>query len=165
MGSTSMTDGTPKSPESSSFVLTAHDREVIRLALKATCASVLGVPYKFGAKWTDLSKIPEALDCSGLVCGAFHKNGLKMPDGSQAQFDFTLAVMTPQPGDLAFFGEDRSMNKICHVGVVYDEAGIIEARGLQPESSFPTGKVIIRPRANWETYAKFVGYRAHPKLI
>ena len=151
---------------SSDESLSVHQKETIRLALVETARKYIGVPYKYGAEWTDYTKPPEALDCSEFVEGVYHLNGLKMPDGAQSQYNFTVHTPTPQMGDLAFFGKGGDINQIYHVGIVLNDTAIIEARGFDPKSSFETGKVIVRPRSRWEAYLpSFVGYRSHSKLL
>lgn len=133
-----------------------------RKAIVKTCSSLLGVKYKFGAEWNDLSIMPAYIDCSELVEGVFRKNGFVMPDGSQAQYDATEPIMDYRiiaPADLAFFGEDKNPKKIYHVGIVMDEQYIIEARKFDENASFKTGEVILRPRARWEAWKNFCGYR------
>ncbi len=158
-------DGVPISQSFNSIALTAEAKKELRGQLTSEARKLLGIPYDFGAEWTDYNKKPDALDCSEMIEGIFKICGLQMPDGSQNQFNFTMATNNPMPGDLGFFGKSKDMNKIYHVGLVFDEFNIIEARGFQPESSFETGKVIIRPMAAWENYVNFVGYRAHAKLV
>ena len=146
--------------------LTDHQKETLRAAVIASCRPLLNVPYHFGAEWTDYSRVPDFLDCSELVEGVFKINGLKMPDGSQNQYTFCLHADLPKPGDLGFFGRGGNPGQIYHVGLLIDPHTVIEARGLDPGASFPTGCVILRPRAKWEAYLpQFVGWRAHPKLI
>lgn len=146
------------------FRLNDHQKKEIRRQLFVTADGLLGVPYEFGAEWKDYSVKPLAIDCSEMLEGVYKINGLKQKDGSQNQYNFTIPTPNPQIGDLAFFGRGGKPHKIYHVGMVYDADQIIEARGFQPGSSFETGKVILRPRANWERYKNFVGYRVHPKL-
>lgn len=145
--------------------LDAHQKDTIRKALVALAGTLLGVKYLFGSEWTDYSKVPEFLDCSETTEGVYLINGLHMPDGAQNQFNFTVPTGNPLPGDLVFFGRGAKTTEVYHVGMVYDQESIIEARGYQPESSFETGKVILRPRSAWEKYANFLGYRAHQKLL
>lgn len=147
--------------------LSEHQQLVLRVAVCSTAYHCLGIPYYLGAEWTDYSKRAESLDCSELIEGSFVSNGLKMPDGSQNQFNFTVPIPKEKVklGDLAFFGKGGDSNKIYHVGIVYDDLNIIEARGYQEGSSFETGKVILRNKKYWEEYQNFVGYRGHPKLI
>lgn len=175
MESTNILGLTGTSPSDNSFVLDDHQKSVIRASMINVARTLLGIPYKMGqcqadydagvGQWRDLSKLPENLDCQGLVKGVCAKVGLKIPEGAQHQFDFTIATTTPNPGDFAFFGYDKNILKIYHIGLVFDDHNMIEARGLQPESSFETGKVILRPRVSWENYQNFTGYRSHPRLI
>lgn len=158
-------DLTPERLRSENFVLDAHQKQIIRLRLKLESEKLLGIPYKFGAEWIDYSKPPAEIDCSELVEGVYRINGLKMPDGSQNQYNFTLATETPQMGDLGFFGRDGDINKVYHVGMVYDGDFFIEARGFDPKRNFETGKVILRHRAAWERFNNFLGYRSHSKLL
>jgi cell wall-associated NlpC family hydrolase len=151
--------------DSGSIVLDLHQKDIIRRALVESARKLIGIPYVFGTEWTDYSQLPKALDCSELIEGVYHQNGLKMPDGSQNQFDFTVPTGNPQIGDLAFFGRGANVKQIYHVGMMFDKYEIIEARGYQSGSSFETGKVILRPTVKWENYANFTGYRAHPKLL
>lgn len=144
--------------------LNDHQKDTIRAALVAEGKKLVGIPYVFGAEWTDFSKKPEALDCSELVEGVFHLNGLKMPDGSQAQYDFCVHSPTPRPGDLAFFGRGGKENQVYHVGMVFDDHDILEARAFDPAASFKTGEVILRDLTKWTGYKNFLGFKSHPKL-
>ena len=154
--------------------LSDHQIATIRQSLVDTAKTLKGIPYQIAVtqadrdamvgKWTDLSKPPATLDCSGLVAGTFQKCGLKMPHGSQAQFDFTLSTAYPQDGDLGFFGHDKDIFKIYHVGIVYG-GFVIEARATDKKASFPTGMVILRPMEKWSNWSNFCGWRVHPKLV
>lgn len=145
--------------------LDIHQKEVIRLSLVSYARNLLGTPYEYGAEWVDRTKPPTALDCSEFVEGVYLLNGLRMPDGAQNQFNFTVSTGTPLMGDLAFFGKGGDINQIYHVGIVLNDTAIIEARGFDPKANFETGKVIVRPRSKWEAYLpSFIGFRAHPKL-
>lgn len=144
--------------------LSIQQKDTLRTALVNSARDLLGIPYEFGAEWKDFTKLPGTLDCSELVEGVFHYNGLKMPDGSQAQFDFTVPAGSALPGDLAFFGRGGKPSEVYHVGFVFDHYNILEARGFDPKAMFDTGKVILRSRQRWEDYANFLGYRKHVKL-
>lgn len=144
--------------------LNADQKHDIRIKLVAFSEKLLGIKYEYGAEWTDFSKLPESIDCSEMVEGIFGHFGIKMPDGSQAQFDFTSEVITPQIGDLGFFGKEASSKKIYHVGMIFDNTQIIECRALDSTSSFKTGEVILRPIERWKNYKNFCGFRSHPKL-
>lgn len=137
----------------------------IRRALILEASKLLGVPYKFGAEWTDYSSTPKEIDCSEMIEGIFHIVGLKIPDGSQNQFNFLWPIENPLPGDLAFFGRGGKADKIYHTGLVYDTENIIEARAFDEKASFKTGEVILRPIVRWKNYANFVGFRRHEKLM
>lgn len=146
--------------------LTDHQKEILRNTLLETARKLLGIPYGYGAEWMDYSKIPSQLDCSELIEGIYVSNGLKMPDGSQAQFNFTIEQPVPHPCDLGFFGRGGNPKQVYHVGMLIDNHSVIEARGYDPSASFNTGSVILRPRARWEAYLpQFLGWRCHPKLI
>lgn len=144
--------------------LDEHQRDTIRKALADTARKLLGVPYVYGAEWTDYSKPPVALDCSELTEGVFNINGLRLPDGSQNQYNYCVHSPSPTIGDLAFFGRGGKPDQIYHVGMVYSDTDIIEARGYQPESHFDTGKVILRPITAWIIYPNFIEFRSHPKI-
>lgn len=136
-----------------------------RTGLISTANKLLGIKYEFGAEWANYAELPETLDCSEMIEGIFKINKLDIPDGSQNQYNFTISTNAPIIGDLAFFGRGKDNSKVYHVGMVYDDKYIIEARAYQPEASFPTGKVILRDRSAWENYKNFLGYRTHPKLL
>jgi cell wall-associated NlpC family hydrolase len=144
--------------------LNDHQKNTLREALVSEGSKLIGIKYEFGAEWTDYSKLPETLDCSEMVGGIFHLNGLKMPDGSQAQYNFCVHSPAPRPGDLAFFGRGGKEQEIYHVGMVFDEHDILEARAFDPGASFKTGCVILRDLQKWTSYKNFVGFMSHPKL-
>lgn len=171
-----MMDGPPISPDSSSSVLDERQKGLLRLRMNLESEKLLGIIYKKAetevekslmvGKWTDLNELPLYLDCSGLTNGLCRKVGLPFPHGSQNQFNFTIATMEPKMGDFAFFGHEGDITKVYHVGMVYDDLLMIEARGKQEDSNFETGKVIFRARLKWEKYVpNFLGYRTHPKLL
>ncbi len=145
--------------------LDEHQKAILRMALVNSSRKLLGIPYSFGAEWSDLSLPPESLDCSEMIEGIYHQNGIRCPDGSQNQFDFFVPTGAPKPGDLGFFGRGQKVTQIYHVGMILDEFNLIEARGFDPRASFKTGEVIIRAKTHWENWKDFVGYRAHPKLL
>lgn len=164
MESINIPDGQTKSQPSNIFALNEEKKADLRSSLTVEARKLLGIAYEFGAEWTDYSKNPPALDCSEMIEGIFKIVGLGMPDGGQQQFNFTLSTENPLPGNLAFFGKGKDIGQIYHVGMVFDANFIIEARGHQPESSFETGKVILRPLPAWIQYKNFCGFRSHPKL-
>ena len=137
----------------------------IRKSLILFASKLLGVKYEFGAEWLDLSEIPKSVDCSELIEGIYNHYKIRMPDGSQNQYNFTVHSIEPKIGDLVFFGRGGNANKIYHVGMIYDEESVIEARGFDPSANFITGEVILRPIVRWKNYANFIGFRSHPKLV
>ena len=152
--------------DTSTQVLDAHQKETIRKALVNEAVKLLGVRYQFGYEWSDYTKMPEAMDCSELTEACYLINGLKMPDGSQNQFNWTIPTGNPLPGDLGFFGRGGKPEQVYHVGMIAGPLDVIEAIGFDPKASFETGKVIFRPRAKWEAYLpNFLGWRSHPRLI
>lgn len=148
-------------------LLTTPQKAALRSDLVESARKLLnaGVKYEFGAEWTNYAVIPDALDCSEMIEGIFNLHGLKMPDGSQHQFDSTVLQPKPQPGDLAFLGRGGNSRQIYHVGMVFDDENIIECRAFDPDASFKTGAVILRPRKNWVNYKNWISYTSHYKLI
>lgn len=164
MESTNISGNQEKSQPSNIIVLDTDQKMAIRNNLIESARNLLGIPYKFGAEWENHSAIPMFLDCSEMVEGIFMKNGLKMEDGTQNQFNCTSPTGTPQIGDLAFFGRGQRPTQVYHVGMIFDTLNIIEARAFDPAASFETGKVILRPQARWVAYKDFLGFRSHVKL-
>lgn len=171
-----MPDGTPKPLKDNTFIASAHAKAEIRRSLVLIAKGLIGIPYRMRkpdetdwtiGKWIDLSKPPVSLDCSGLTHGVYKSHGLSLPHGSQNQFNETIVLETgkEQQGDLAFFGSGKDITRIYHVGIIYDDEFILESRAFDPKASFPTGKVILRPKERWEKYSNFCGYRVHEKLI
>lgn len=145
--------------------LTQDQKFEIRKRLIAYSEKLIGIEYEYGASWENFSELPHSLDCSEMVKGLYRHFGLKMPDGSQFQFDFSIESSSPVLGDLAFFGRDANPKKVYHVGIVFDNEQIIEARAFDKSAYFDTGKVILRPIDKWIKYKNFVGFRSHPKLV
>ena len=132
------------------------DRErLIKLAV-----SRLGNPYRFGAKWR-LSNPDDRgnIDCSGFTRWLYYQAGVSIPEGSQAQYEGSVPVAIPLKGDLGFFWSSEDKKIVNHVGLIADEEYIIEARGK------PYNEVILRPRAKWEAYSLFTGYRRPSSLV
>lgn len=117
----------------------------------------IGRKYKYGAKWSLTDANPEGpIDCSGFTRWVYcQKYGLIIPDGSGNQFFATRAVDTREAkvGDLGFFVRNDGDRAVYHVGLVYDDDNMIEARGS------PYNAVIFRPRRVWEAFKNFGGYR------
>ena len=118
----------------------------------------IGKLYKFGSKWCLNETDPKGpVDCSGFSKWMLSQFGIDIPEGSDAQFAHCV-LLNPQSqartGDLAFFRMPDG--DITHVGLVFDEKDMIEARGA------PFNAVILRPRAKWEAFSRFSGYYRAP---
>ncbi len=114
---------------------------------------MLGRPYLLGAKWKLNDSNPTGpIDCSGFVRWVFSRGGITIPDGS---YDEILVchkdIAIPSTGDLGFF-KSPSSGMVDHVGMVYDDYLVIEARGV------PYNEVIVRPISKWEGYSQFIGW-------
>ena len=162
--STNIRDGGIPLKFSATTLLAPTEKMAIRCKIIEICNKLLGVKYVFGTEWTDLVKVPTELDCSELVEGVYKIAGLKIPDGSQNQFFSTKHTDNPLFGDLVFMGRGKNTTQIYHVGIVYDNTQIIEARAFDPDASFKTGCVILRPKTAWEKWKNFCGYRVHRDL-
>jgi cell wall-associated NlpC family hydrolase len=84
--------------------------------------SQLGTPYLWGGE------SPAGFDCSGLVQAAYEQAGITLPRVAQDQYDAGPPVPDGQPldpGDLVFFGTDRS--HVDHVGIVINESEMVDA--------------------------------------
>ena len=119
---------------------------------------MLGKPYLLGAKWKLNDPNPTGpVDCSGFVRWVLSRGGINIPDGSYAQI---LAchkeLFEPSAGDLGFFKNAKGL--IDHVGMVYDDYLVIEARGE------PYNEVIVRPKKNWEAYELFAGWYTYSSV-
>src|SRR5438874_2228866 len=65
----------------------------------------LGVPYVWGGS------SPSGFDCSGLVMYVYAQLGISLPHYTVAQWNGSVPVSSPAPGDLVFF------NGLGHVGI------------------------------------------------
>lgn len=105
----------------------------------------IGVPYVFGGN----STIDKGLDCSGFVLEGLRSIGKWGKSDATAQQIFLTFCSSctihedPQPGDLLFFGQDRT--KITHIAVCLNDKQMIEAGGNNTN-----GMVRLRP-LNWRS--------------
>lgn len=123
------------------------------------CAYILsqvGTPYRLGAE-TALGEKEKETDCSESVQHAFHAAGLKIPDGSNYQYDFCRPVASPKPGDLGFLWSGK-WGRIGHVAVYVGNGNIAHASGLSK-------KVVVEPMINVELSPRFKGWRRHPDFM
>ncbi len=75
----------------------------------------LGVPYAWGGA------SPGGFDCSGLVMYVYAKLGISLPHYTVAQWNATVPVSSPAPGDLVFF------NGLGHVGIYIGGGRFVDA--------------------------------------
>jgi cell wall-associated NlpC family hydrolase len=80
----------------------------------------LGVPYQFGGC------SPNGVDCSCLVQSVYGAAGIRLPRVAVDQFNATVPVSDPQPGDLVFFANTYEPG-ISHVGIYIGEGMQINA--------------------------------------
>jgi len=75
----------------------------------------LGVPYVWGGA------SPSGFDCSGLVMYVYAQLGISLPHYTVAQWNATLPISSPEPGDLVFF------NGLGHVGIYIGGGRFVDA--------------------------------------
>jgi len=75
----------------------------------------LGVPYVYGGS------SPSGFDCSGLVMYVYAQLGISLPHYTVAQWNATLPISSPAPGDLVFF------NGLGHVGIYIGGGRFVDA--------------------------------------
>ena len=133
-------------------------------SLKQTVTAQLGKPYLWGAKPDPKDGDPKNFDCSGFVHWAYGRClGVAVPEGSWEQYDASVPIdgvqLIPQLGDVGFFKHVDAPYDVHHVGILLDAASVIEARGK------PYDKVITRPRAIWEKWVEFTGWRRFKAIM
>jgi cell wall-associated NlpC family hydrolase len=75
----------------------------------------LGVPYVYGGS------SPSGFDCSGLVMWVYARLGISLPHYTVAQWNATVPISSPAPGDLVFF------NGLGHVGIYIGGGRFVDA--------------------------------------
>ncbi len=116
----------------------------------------LGRPYKMGGKLHLGDPEPDKkmpVDCSGLTRWAYSTEGIYIPEGSGNQYVHSY----PADAIIGALGFFKNKEKVYHVGIMIDEKQVIEARAQETGKDY--GKVILRPRRNWEAYPFFSGWR------
>ena len=102
--------------------LRPYNKAEARSVLKIS-EEYLGAPYLWGGRsiW--------GLDCSGLTQMVYALHGVELPrDASQqVKHGQEVAFADRQPGDLAFFENDKG--RVHHVGIVLEENEIRHAHG------------------------------------
>ena len=83
----------------------------------------LGEPYEWAAAG------PGSWDCSGLTMGAWAAAGVALPHYSVAQYQATTPVGlgSLRPGDLLFWGSNKSSDSIYHVAMYLGDGMMIHA--------------------------------------
>lgn len=104
-----------------------------------------GKPYVWGAEG------PNAFDCSGLVWAAYRTVGVSTPRVARPQYLATDHARVPLdqllPGDLIFFGPDRSnWVSIHHVGIYVGNGRIVHA---------PNSRTVVKVSPIW--WSEFFG--------
>jgi cell wall-associated NlpC family hydrolase len=82
----------------------------IELDIVQLAQSWLGVPYVFGGCTR------AGVDCSCLVENVYAAAGIHLPRVAVDQFNATVPISDPQPGDLVFFANTNEPG-ISHVGI------------------------------------------------
>ncbi len=131
-----------------------------RIRLQSVLTRSLNLPYGFGHKWDLQSIDPQTpIDCSGFTRWSWYQGcGITVPDGSYMQWKAARPLKPDEPiliGDVGFFQNDKG--EIHHVGLIFDESNVIEARGhFIDRNGLDIGeKVLFRPRASWEAWGEF----------
>jgi probable lipoprotein NlpC len=88
-----------------------------------TARGYVGTPYKFGGTSR------AGIDCSGLTSLAYKSAGITLPRTSQDQSSAgkNVSINELEEGDLVFFSDHKSSNKITHVGLVTE----VSAKSIQ----------------------------------
>lgn len=152
--------GLPAGAQTVAVVLpTGYDRAAEearqRLDICEFVRSQVGKPYHLGVEVPLDINDPAEWDCSELTENAYRRAGLKLPDGSNYQFDFCQPVREPLGGDLGFVWSD-TWGRIGHVVMCMGDGSIIEARGK------PVSHVQVAPMHDWESHPRWRGWRRHP---
>jgi cell wall-associated NlpC family hydrolase len=87
----------------------AEAQKVIQVA-----RSYIGTPYRYGGTSR------KGMDCSGLLCTTFQAVNITLPRPSyqQAEYGQEVRLRDVRPGDLVFFSEKKSSNRVSHAGMV-----------------------------------------------
>jgi cell wall-associated NlpC family hydrolase len=126
---------------------------------KELATEQLGKDYVFGVE-DDGNSNPTQFDCSELVQWLYAEIGITVPDGSMNQFEESDPVDEPKLGDVGFFRKPGMPTH--HVGIIYDDMNVIEARGFQQSlenEGVKSNCVLLRPRYKWEAFSEFTGWR------
>ncbi|MCS7297663.1 MAG: C40 family peptidase [Bacteroidia bacterium] len=104
-----------------------------------------GTPYRWGGK------TPWGIDCSGFTQLLYRLTGRLLPRDAYQQAEITLAVKTPQVGDLVFF-TSQGMSPISHVGLYIGESTLLHATPAQGISQVPLHHLYTHSFHSFRTY-------------
>ncbi len=84
--------------------------------------TLMGAPYQLGGNGP-------AYDCSGITYAAWRSQGVTLPRSSRTQYAAVAHVPLSQmrPGDLVFYGTNRSTSSIYHVAIYIGNGLVAEA--------------------------------------
>jgi hypothetical protein len=121
-------------------------------------------PYKFGSKWSASDLDPKGpVDCSGFVKWVYSQIKIDLPDGSTNQHLQATESTFVLPGDLVFLHTQLGINDEHHVGMIYDQYLVIEARGVIKDGQ-EIGTVCLHTLKEWKERPDFVGI-FRPKAV
>lgn len=94
-------------------------------SLMAEVTKYDGWPYVWGGSSPNVG-----FDCSGLVQHSYRLIGYSLPRTAAEQYNTSIPVAEPQPGDLVFFkgtNPSRPKNSITHIGIYIDQNRMFDA--------------------------------------
>lgn len=94
-------------------------------ALMSIATRFNGWPYAWGGNSPSVG-----FDCSGLTEYVYRQVGFNLPRTAAEQYNSTIRVADPQPGDLIFFkgtNSSRPPNAITHVGIYVDNQRMFDS--------------------------------------
>ncbi|MBD0258995.1 MAG: C40 family peptidase [Cytophagales bacterium] len=105
---------------------TAEAQKAIQVA-----RSYIGTPYKYGGTTR------RGIDCSGLLCTTFQAIDIALPRPSyeQAEYGQEVRLRDVRPGDLVFFSEKKSSNRVSHAGMVTEVNGPADVTFIHASTS------------------------------
>jgi cell wall-associated NlpC family hydrolase len=112
-------EAAPPAP-AESYQFRAPSADHVGRTVVATATSMIGAPYRYGARG------PHAFDCSGLVHYSYRAAGVEVPRTSAQQYGAAtpVRIADARPGDLLFF---RFTRKVSHVGIYLGDRRFVHA--------------------------------------
>jgi cell wall-associated NlpC family hydrolase len=112
----------------------------------------IGKKYRLGIEVALGADSSPEWDCSELYENAYYHAKLRIPDGSNYQFEHCLPIKAPLPGDLGFLWSDK-WQRIGHVMGFIGDGRVIHAVG---------GRGVVEDDAKtWEGNSRWRGWRRH----